>query len=89
MMAECDVSQLLPPMPFDIRWVRAVNGRLPSSVALDAKAKAGPCPTRLVCEDRSCDGLDVPQHLFGDDDCQCACSLTEGSAPLPSAACDS
>ena len=50
-VAECDVSQLLPPIPFDLCWTRAVNGRLPSSVALEATAQAGPCPSRLVCKD--------------------------------------
>ena len=77
-IAGCDVARLLAPLPFDLRWTKAVNGRLPSSISLDPSAQHGPCPCRLVCEDCQCPSLDTPQHLFEDDgDC---CDLMDGSA---------
>ena len=77
-VAECDVSQLLLLIPFDLHWAQAVNRQLSSSVALDTTAQAGPCLSSLVCKDCHCTGLDVPQHLFEDDGC--TCDLMEGSA---------
>ena len=59
-VAECEVSGLSPPFPFDIRWSRAVNGRLPLSVALDATATPNCCPARLIDADCGCAGLEVP-----------------------------
>ena len=70
-IGDTDVSTLAPPAPFDMRWLKVLNGRTPSSTALDATAAPRPCPGAVRDACGLCGGLDVPAHLLGDDDPLC------------------
>ena len=70
-IGETDISALAPPSAFDMRWLKVVNGRTPSSVALDASVPPRPCPGVVKDACCMCEGLDTPAHLLGDDDPSC------------------
>ena len=66
-IGETDVSDLAPAAAFDVRWLKALNSRTPSFMALDASATPRPCPGTVRDANCPCQGLDTPMHLFGSD----------------------
>ena len=76
-IGETDVSSLAAATAFDMRWIKVLNGRSPSSVALHASATPRPCPGAVRDASCLCHGLDTPAHLFGDDHPSCPLAVHE------------
>ena len=68
---DTNVSTVAPPSAFDMRWLKVLNGKTPSSVARDASAAPRPCPGAVRDACCLCEGLDTTAHLLGNDDPSC------------------
>ena len=76
-VSKTDISDLALAAAFDMRWLKMLSGRSPSSVALDADATPRPCPGAVRDTSCMCQGLDTPAHLFSNDHSSCLLAMHE------------